>query len=277
MKFSSIVTPTRPDQPPVANAGPGKVIQSPQDEVYLYGNNSRDDIAIARYHWDLVSSHQAMPLLQGADSAILHVSNLLQGTYTFRLTVTDSSGQNDSATVIVKVRLGESHSSVVGHNGDIVTPHRTSPSNHPVPTSILPLPAEHPVPTSISQHSASQALLLPTRTSLPSPSQTGRTGSSETGSVTHGNGTILPNASLTGVAGNVSVEGAASESSVEIDEYYHMKRNLVKIIVPVLVTVATILIISAIIVTVSVCICSNRKKMMERYKYRKLPDTVEKA
>ena len=64
---------------------------------------------------------------------------------------------------------------------------------------------------------------------------------------------------MTGVAGNVSVEGAASESSVEIDEYYHMKRNLVKIIVPVLVTVATILIISAIIVTVSVCICSNRK------------------
>ena len=133
------------------------------------------------------------------------------------------------------------------------------PADHPVPASTLLLPADHPVPTSISQHSASQALLLPTRTSLPSPSQTGQTGSSETGSVTHGNGTILPNTSLTGVAGNVSVEGAASESSVEIDEYYHMKRNLVKIIVPVLVTVATILIISAIIVTVSVCICSNRK------------------
>ena len=43
MRFSSVVTPATHDQPPIANAGPGQVIQSPQNEVYLYGNNSRDD------------------------------------------------------------------------------------------------------------------------------------------------------------------------------------------------------------------------------------------
>ena len=38
MNFSVI-----PDNPPIANAGPGKVIQLPQSEVYLYGNHSSDD------------------------------------------------------------------------------------------------------------------------------------------------------------------------------------------------------------------------------------------
>ena len=31
------------DDPPIANVGPGKVIQLPQSEVYLYGNYSSDD------------------------------------------------------------------------------------------------------------------------------------------------------------------------------------------------------------------------------------------
>ena len=38
MNFTAIT-----DNPPIANAGPGKVIQLPQSEVYLYGNCSSDD------------------------------------------------------------------------------------------------------------------------------------------------------------------------------------------------------------------------------------------
>ena len=41
------------------------------------------------------------------ESDVLHVLNLLQGTYTFKLTVTDASGQSNSTTVTVKVNLGQ--------------------------------------------------------------------------------------------------------------------------------------------------------------------------
>ena len=79
MKFSSIVTPTRPDQPPVANAGPWKVIQSPQDEVYLYGDDSRDDIV--RVPWIFLPSlfHYVLPSLCNSFSpslSSLHFSHL---------------------------------------------------------------------------------------------------------------------------------------------------------------------------------------------------------
>ena len=45
-----------------------------------------------------------LPFSQGSSSAILHLNNLEEGSYVFRLTVTDSKGRKDSdeATVIVK-------------------------------------------------------------------------------------------------------------------------------------------------------------------------------
>ncbi|XP_035659768.1 dyslexia-associated protein KIAA0319-like isoform X1 [Branchiostoma floridae] len=90
------------DYPPVANAGPNLVIQMPQNSVVLNGSKSTDDKGIVSYEW--AKEGDAVADMQGTRSSILHVSNMEVGDYTFTLTVTDISGQEDSASVTVIVQ-----------------------------------------------------------------------------------------------------------------------------------------------------------------------------
>ncbi|XP_078665595.1 dyslexia-associated protein KIAA0319-like protein isoform X1 [Branchiostoma floridae x Branchiostoma belcheri] len=90
------------DYPPVANAGPNLVIQMPQNSVILNGSKSTDDKGIVSYEW--VKEVDAVADMQGTRSSILHVSNMEVGDYTFTLTVTDGSDQQDDASVTVVVQ-----------------------------------------------------------------------------------------------------------------------------------------------------------------------------
>ncbi|XP_077006464.1 dyslexia-associated protein KIAA0319-like protein homolog isoform X4 [Tamandua tetradactyla] len=92
------------DYPPVANAGPNQVITLPQNSITLFGNQSTDDHGITSYEWSLSPSSKGKVVeMQGVRTPILQLSAMQEGDYTYQLTVTDTTGQQDTAQVTVIV------------------------------------------------------------------------------------------------------------------------------------------------------------------------------
>ncbi|MFD3003694.1 PA14 domain-containing protein [Pontibacter toksunensis] len=98
--YSDGTTPP-PNLIPKADAGADRTITLPTNSVSLAGSGSDSDGTVSSYSWSQVSGPSAT--LSGASSATLTASNLLQGTYVFRLTVTDDdrATATDDATVTV--------------------------------------------------------------------------------------------------------------------------------------------------------------------------------
>jgi beta-glucanase (GH16 family) len=87
---------------PTADAGADQVVILPANSAVLDGSQSSDDGAITGFAWAQVSG-PSVATLSGANAAVLTVSNLIAGTYVFRLTVTDDEGltSSDNASVTV--------------------------------------------------------------------------------------------------------------------------------------------------------------------------------
>ncbi|HOZ68266.1 MAG TPA: PKD domain-containing protein [Chitinophagaceae bacterium] len=88
--------------PPVVNAGVDKTITLPVNNVTLSGSATDADGSIAVYAWTRTSG-PSTPTLSGANTSSLSASNLVAGTYLFRLTATDNNGATawDETVVIV--------------------------------------------------------------------------------------------------------------------------------------------------------------------------------
>ncbi|HEY0679693.1 MAG TPA: PKD domain-containing protein [Chitinophagaceae bacterium] len=95
--------PPPPNVAPVANAGSDQSIQLPANMVTLDGSASADpDGTITSYSWSIVSG-PVQYNITNAGSVSTPVTGLEQGTYAFRLIVTDNAGATDDDTVIVQV------------------------------------------------------------------------------------------------------------------------------------------------------------------------------
>lgn len=91
------------NKPPVANAGTASTITLPTNNSTLNGSQSTDpDGYLTGYSWSKVSGPTQGTIAQPA-SATTAISNLVQGTYTFKLTVTDNNNTKSEATVNVTV------------------------------------------------------------------------------------------------------------------------------------------------------------------------------
>ncbi len=90
------------NEPPVVNAGADQFITLPTNSTTLSGAATDADDAIGAYIWTQVSGPTGATL-SGIATATLSASGLLQGIYTFRLTVTDTRGalSYDDAVVTV--------------------------------------------------------------------------------------------------------------------------------------------------------------------------------
>src|SRR4029079_13169934 len=88
--------------PPKANAGADQTITLPQSTVSLSGSGADQDGTIASYQWTQVSG-PSVATIASASSAQTQVSALQQGSYVFRLTVTDNKGATASDDVMVSV------------------------------------------------------------------------------------------------------------------------------------------------------------------------------
>ena len=91
-----------PNQPPVAKAGNDQTITFPANSATLSGSGTDADGAIISYRWKKISGPSQFAI---SDSTITNpvLSNLLAGTYTFRLIVTDnnSTSSTDDVNIIV--------------------------------------------------------------------------------------------------------------------------------------------------------------------------------
>ena len=96
------VTVKRPaNMAPVANAGPDITIRESDEREILAGSGKDEDGTITAYQWTKLSGGNVD--MFNADKSELTISDFRQGTYVFRLTVTDDKGAKDSDDVQVIV------------------------------------------------------------------------------------------------------------------------------------------------------------------------------
>lgn len=95
------VNPAVTNQAPVASAGPNIALTLPVNSTNLIGSGSDVDGTIASYSWTKVSGPTVT--LTNPSTAVLSVTDLLEGIYVFRLTVTDNAGATGSATTQITV------------------------------------------------------------------------------------------------------------------------------------------------------------------------------
>lgn len=93
-----------PNQPPIANAGTDKNITLPSNSVVQVGSGSDADGTISSYAWTKISGPSTFTIVTPGSSTT-PITNLVAGTYIFRLTVTDNQGATgtDDVTIIVNV------------------------------------------------------------------------------------------------------------------------------------------------------------------------------
>lgn len=102
---------------PTANAGPTKTITLPTNSTTLTGSGSDVDGTIATYFWEKVSGPAAT--LTGTNTTTLNLSNLVVGSYVFRLTVTDNIGATGiNQTTVTVLPLATNQSPVADAGSD---------------------------------------------------------------------------------------------------------------------------------------------------------------
>lgn len=104
-----------PNVAPIAHAGSDQAITLPTSSVTLSGSGTDSDGTIASYSWTQVSGGSAT--ISSPNSASTSVSGLVQGTYTFRLTVKDNLGATGSDDVVITVNPQPKHGKGHGHKG----------------------------------------------------------------------------------------------------------------------------------------------------------------
>ncbi len=114
------------NQPPVADAGSNKSITLPLNSLVITGSGTDSDGTIVSYLWTKITGPSAT--LSNSTTAILSLSNLLEGNYTFRLQVTDDDGATGTNTVGVIVQpsiVNQAPSALAGTNQTIQLPTNT--------------------------------------------------------------------------------------------------------------------------------------------------------
>ncbi|NXT17919.1 K0319 protein, partial [Syrrhaptes paradoxus] len=111
----SITVKEEHNSPPRAHAGGKHVLVLPNNSVTLDGSRSADDQGIVSYLWIRDGqSPAAGDVIHGSDhEAVLQLTNLVEGTYTFHLKVTDAKGDSDIDSATVEVRPDPRRSGLV--------------------------------------------------------------------------------------------------------------------------------------------------------------------
>jgi hypothetical protein len=91
-----------PNQVPTVNAGNDIVLTLPTNSTTLTGSGADADGTVANYSWNRLSGPSTFTI-SSANTAVTTLSNLVQGIYVFRLTVTDNKGATATDNVTITV------------------------------------------------------------------------------------------------------------------------------------------------------------------------------
>jgi hypothetical protein len=106
---------------PIANAGADQNLTLPASTAMLNGSASNDpDGTIVTYAWVLVSGPGGGNI-SNPNQAQTQVNNLVAGTYTYQLTVTDNMGATNSATTRITVGVSNNKPPVANAGNDFTT------------------------------------------------------------------------------------------------------------------------------------------------------------
>jgi hypothetical protein len=109
--------------PPVADAGTDQTIQLPTNQVTVDGSGSSDeDGTITTYAWTKISG-PATFTITSPSSVSTTITGLVEGTYVFRLTVTDNDGGADTDDITITVQpVNVAPTAVAGSDQSITLP-----------------------------------------------------------------------------------------------------------------------------------------------------------
>lgn len=122
---------------PTVSAGADQSVQLPANNVTLVGSASDTDGTIDSFAWTQVSGPTTASL-SGETTATLSASNLLEGTYVFKLTVIDNDGAEASDEVVVTVSTEPVYPTDRGYYDAPYTRYEATASNTGGGASILP-------------------------------------------------------------------------------------------------------------------------------------------
>ena len=113
---------------PVANAGADKTITLPTTSIKLYGSGTDKDGSIVAYKW--TQYYGAAATMTNANTQSVTLSNLKEGKYLFRLTVTDNKGATGYDNMSVVVNPGTTTTNIApvanaGPNKSLTLPSNT--------------------------------------------------------------------------------------------------------------------------------------------------------
>jgi pimeloyl-ACP methyl ester carboxylesterase len=109
------------NKPPVAKAGNDITITLPTNSATLDGSGSSDpDGSITSYSWSKVAGPSQFTL-NNSTSAKATVTNLVEGTYTFRLTVKDNNNATATDDINVVVKSSTSSGGTIANAGSDIT------------------------------------------------------------------------------------------------------------------------------------------------------------
>jgi gliding motility-associated-like protein len=113
------VNPEATNQPPTANAGTDKSIKLPANSLTITGNGTDPDGTVTEYLWIKISGPSVT--INGANTATLDLTNLVEGNYIFELKVTDDDGATDADQVLIEVLPAALNAPPVVSAGDDVS------------------------------------------------------------------------------------------------------------------------------------------------------------
>ncbi|MEN7550717.1 PKD domain-containing protein [Rapidithrix thailandica] len=109
------------NQAPIALAGEDIVLILPDNSTNLDGSASTDlDGQIVSYQWEKIGGPQ-QGNLTNKYQAIATLSNLVEGQYRYRLTVTDNDGAKDQAEINVEVKPATNQKPIAIAGEDVIT------------------------------------------------------------------------------------------------------------------------------------------------------------
>ena len=116
-----------PNKAPTVNVGEDIKVVLPKDSAKITSVAADPDGSIQSYVWEKVSGPATFSM-SGNTTADLSLRNLVQGTYLFRLTVTDNEGATASDSVQIKVELAPNQAPSVhaGEDQTLMLPENTA-------------------------------------------------------------------------------------------------------------------------------------------------------